>query len=368
MNPDKRNYGLDLYRIMAMLMITILHLVAYRYKMLDFSNSPAVFCIGWLGESFSFCGVDCFALLTGFLSGSKQFDYDEKWFLKVFQLWLKVVLWSISIYLIAVIIIPELNFSVRTFILSFFPRGWWYIYAYFGLLMLLPILSGAVKHLNVKSQICGGLAIFMVFLIFSKVPTGNSFYLQGGYSCFWLVICFIFGQILSSWAPRFMAWKPGNYILVAGAILGGGLPFVSRLLYYFFKFDCRKLLQMGYLSPFTLMEAICLLLLFSQIKIKGDFAKKVIAFFSANSLGIYLFQCHVVIWSVFFCTKNMVYSHAYELFWKFPLALVGIFAIGVFGDYVINRISASPVVTIAGKTIFNRLSKVISVLSFENPK
>ena len=361
MTQDKRNYGLDLYRIMAMMMITILHLVDFRYKMLDFSNSSAVFCIGMLGESFSCCGVDCFALLTGFLAGARQFDYDEKWFLKVFQLWVKVVLWSIPIYLIAVIIKPELNFSVKTFIVSFFPRGlgWWYIYAYFGLLMLLPILSGVAMRLPVRSQIFGGLAIFSVFLIFAKVPTGNSFCLHGGYSCLWLSICFVFGQILSTVGDRFIAWRPGNYILAAGAILGGGLPFVSQLLYYFFKFDCRKLLPMSYLSPFTLMQAVCLLLLFYQIRIKGDIVKKATAFLSVNSLGIYLFQCHAVMWGVLFVPKNMVYSHAYELLWKFPLALIGIVAVGVFGDYVINGISGSSIVSIAGKAIYRRLSKII---------
>ena len=370
MKTDKRNYGLDLYRIMAMVMITILHLVGYRYNMLKDSTSSAVFCIGWLGEAFSFCGVNCFALLTGFLSGTSRFDYDEKWFMKVFQLWLKILLWGIPIYLLAVIIMPELNFSVKSFILYFFPKGtgWWYIYAYFGLLMLLPILSGTVTRLPVRSQVFGGCAIFAVFLILDKIPTENSFCLGGGFSCFWLIICFVFGQIISTWAPRFVVWKPSIYILLAGVVLGGGLPFAAQLVYYFFKLDYRLWIAVSYLSPFILMEAVCLLILFSQIRIRSEIIKKVVVFLSTNSLGVYLFQCHSVIWSVFFLPETPVYSNEYELLWRFPVALVVIFAIGVLGDYVINRICSSFAVVYAGKAIFYCFAKVASVLSFKDIK
>ena len=80
----ERNYGLDLYRLLAMLMITALH-VNYQQLNLMEHNVPSVSSMGYLIEYICFCGVNCFALLTGFLFKSKM-NYDKKWFSKVFEI------------------------------------------------------------------------------------------------------------------------------------------------------------------------------------------------------------------------------------------------------------------------------------------
>lgn len=65
-STDKRNYGIDLLRMVAMFMVVILHVLGQGgvlAKTAGLKNH-----IAWLLETGAYCAVDCFAIISGFVS------------------------------------------------------------------------------------------------------------------------------------------------------------------------------------------------------------------------------------------------------------------------------------------------------------
>ena len=94
----ERWYGLDIYRIMAMVMITALHINCFNLGMMDRSRPAAVFYTGYLVEYACFAGVNCFAMLSGFMMGTGSWSYDKRWLKKFLLFWLKIITWSVVMY------------------------------------------------------------------------------------------------------------------------------------------------------------------------------------------------------------------------------------------------------------------------------
>ena len=55
---NERNYGLDLYRLLAMLMITILHVNVPLLNLIGGIHGKNVYFTGWFLETICFCGLN----------------------------------------------------------------------------------------------------------------------------------------------------------------------------------------------------------------------------------------------------------------------------------------------------------------------
>ena len=333
----ERNYGLDLYRLLAMLMITALH-VNYQQLNLMEHNVPSGSSMGYLIEYICFCGVNCFALLTGFLFKSKM-NYDKKWFSKVFDIFCKVVIFGFIVYFTVLVFSASLSFNFKIFCYIIVQRGsLWYIGAYLGLMMFLPILSGITFRHSSRELLLFSTFSFALFSCFTVIYRPVWLCLGGGYSIFWLMICFIWGQALQSLAPIVLRWKYNTVFLLSGALIGGIAPFI------FYKLQLPGWNRfMSYLSPFCIFEAVCLLLLFSKIKITGTKKQKILKFISSMSLGIYLFQANPVVWRTIFTGNNAVQKSIGEILWKFPVTILTISVLGILVYYLVEKIYQIPV-------------------------
>lgn len=340
----ERNCGLDLYRLLAMLMITVLH-VNFFYLSLPHDARPTVYYAGWFIETICYCGVNCFALLTGYLSRPKQEGYDKKWFLKFFDFYGKTLIYCILVYALMLGILTQLNFSWQMLLRFFSVRCLWYWGAYLGLLLFMPLLSGIISRFSVREQILFFVVTFFVFSFLYPFKCSSPFYgFSNGYSAIWLMVCFCWGQVLQTLAPRILQWKHHTALLIIGAVIGAVFPF---LFFYGYsipaiaraasRFSLHKNSFIDYLSPFCVLEAVCLLLLFSKIRIENPKVQKVIAFLSVYSFGIYLFQCHPVIWNEFIVQKTQVLRSGSQIVWRFAAVTLGLFAAGVISYFLVSK-------------------------------
>ena len=255
----RRNYGIDLLRIFSMINIINLH-INLRTGILE-SNSIIKYKNIWRLETFSYCAVDCFGLISGVVS------YNRYKFSNLIHLWFITIFYSINKHLI---LLMQKRIKIKQFLLSFFPifiKFHWYINAYFLMYLFLPFLNLGIKLLNLKmfrNLVYSYIFFFSIYYIFSALlikRTDNNF-LIGGYSSSWLTILYIIGSYLGKYILKtkinsiklLKCFYLINYIGIS--------IFTSEI---FFLTGNRFFIS--YLSPTILFQAFSLIMLFYYINI-----------------------------------------------------------------------------------------------------
>ena len=187
----ERNIGIDLLRIIAMYMIVILHVLGQGGILSNSKKFSSSFYLGWLLETFAFCSVNIFVLISGYVMiNSKVNQY------KIILLWLNVFYYSTIITLMFKYI-PYFSklYQVTTHYLIisiFFPtisRIYWYFSAYFGMYFFIPYLNKLIHSLNQKEMKNLCLTIIILFTILDFLAPGkfDPFSITSGYTTIWLI-------------------------------------------------------------------------------------------------------------------------------------------------------------------------------------
>lgn len=71
---DKRNYGIDLLRLVSMFLIVVLHSLS-RGALVGVSPFNIHYEVGFLIEALTYCAVNCFALISGYVGVDSKFKY-----------------------------------------------------------------------------------------------------------------------------------------------------------------------------------------------------------------------------------------------------------------------------------------------------
>lgn len=293
---NKRNYGIDLLRIVSMINIVNLHLNLYSGQLYSSVTSPKYFNI-WRLEVFSFWAVDGFALISGIV-GYKRYKFSN-----LIYIWFQACFYStfISLYLY---FINKNKININILFKSLFPvlnNRQWYLNAYFSMYLLLPFINYGINLLNKK--VYRNLILFFVLfysfysLIAKIVGKWNISFLIEGYSSMWLLILYIIGGYF------------GKYIIIKKIKIDIKYYIFYLLIYiicsllsseiYFkllkTKSKIPKKLLISYISPTILIQAISLIMLFSRLNINFKMSIKIISFltpltFSVQLIHLPLFQ------------------------------------------------------------------------------
>ena len=71
---QNRIYGIDLLRIMSMMMVLILHVFSNGGVLFQLIPNTKNYYVGWFLEAMCFCAVDIFAIMTGYLMVDRDTD------------------------------------------------------------------------------------------------------------------------------------------------------------------------------------------------------------------------------------------------------------------------------------------------------
>lgn len=189
-----RKYGIDLLRIITMLMVINLHIFWHggilRSENLYFLS--AKYNIVWILEIICYVAVNCYALISGFVGIESRYKYSN-----IVLLWLRVVFYSISLYLIGCIF-GIVDFNFKTLVTFCFPvvnSKYWYFTAYFCLFFFMPILNAGIQNLEYKQLRNAVILIVIVTCILPFIYSGDVFQFKKGYSFVWLLVIYIYMAI-----------------------------------------------------------------------------------------------------------------------------------------------------------------------------
>lgn len=280
-----RNYGIDLLRIVSMFMVVLLHILGKGGVLAGTEVLSANYQIAWIIEIACYCAVNCYALISGYVGVDSRFKLSN-----IANIWLQVAFYSVGITAIGAYLLDEV--SMDDVYKSFAPVSnefYWYFTAYFCMFFFTPFFNKAINSLSNKQLKFIGICMFVMFCILPILAKRDVFFLNRGYSAFWLIILYLFGGIIKK-TNLFINLK--WYLLVLIYIAVCILTFAEK---YFVDYlninspieEARKTVLTAYPSPTIVLSAIALLALFSKIKTGKIFAK-IISFVAPLTFGVYL--------------------------------------------------------------------------------
>ncbi len=197
-NQKEYEHGIALMRCLAMMMITTLHCVNQFSGLLGSQTFPAGRYAATVLEILCFCGVNCFALISGYLMIRSVPKLS-----KMVQLWLQCLFFSLAGAAVFLLLKPQaFPWSSGTVCSLFFPvtfGAWWYVTAYFGLFCLMPFVNKAMCCASFRENtFCVVILSAACILLPSGSCRFNLFNLSDGYSTIWLLVLYILGGVLST--------------------------------------------------------------------------------------------------------------------------------------------------------------------------
>ena len=196
----QRESGLELFRIITMLLIVAHHYVVnsgfisyLRLSKLSF-KSIFFYSVGAFGK----IGINCFVLITGYFMCSSKITLKK--FLKLF---IEVMFYKIVITLIFVIFEPD-QWTYKSIIKAMLPitsisdnfTGCYLIFFFF-----IPFLNILIDGLNSKQHF---LLLLLCFAVFSAFPNIPIFYVNINY-VMWFMIMYLLGAYIRKYNKELFA-------------------------------------------------------------------------------------------------------------------------------------------------------------------
>lgn len=292
---DKRNYGIDLLRIVSMFMVVILHILGCGGILGAEGSSFSLQAAAWLLEIMCFCAVNCYAMISGYVGIDSKFRISN-----LLQLWLQGLFYTVLITLLFAIFAPQYlgdNDWVNA-LLPVTTGQYWYLTAYIPLYLLSPVINAGLKSVSARMLGCIVVVSSLLMIVMPTIILKDPYAFKSGYSFVWLLYMYIVGgcirkcgvleklttgkalccyaaTILLTWAPNLMV----DIIRYSDRIVS-------------FSFDSIK-----YTIPTVFLAAFSLFVVFARLDI-GETGAKIIKTLSPLVFGVYLIHTHPLIFRI----------------------------------------------------------------------
>ena len=317
-----RNYGIDALRLVSMFMVVILHILGHGGVLENAGGKE--YYLSYAFESFSYCAVDCYAIISGYVAFSdkeKPINYG-----KYGKLWVQVFFYSFVITLLFFFIQPS-TVTKMDIVHSLFPLSYnkyWYFTEYTALFFLMPWTNKLIRALSKKETSILAIVIICLFSVYTTFIQRDTvgFKLLDGYSFVWLLLMYIIGCWMKKCSIPERIKSVTALILLA---IFAFVPYAYYLLSSFLELDLGIRL-INYTSIFTFGTAVLLIILFSQIKVTKAWGT-IIGFLSPAAFGVYLIHEHPCIRT--YLIKNNFGFISDSSIWIIPIIIIGC-ALAVF--------------------------------------
>ena len=294
MSTIKRNYGIELLRIVAMYMIVVIHTLN-QGGILGMTEAGSVkYIILWGMEILGSCAVNCYALISGYVGYSSKYKYS-----RLLMIWLQILFYTFIITMIFNFTFPE-KITIQSWINAIFPvtsKQYWYLSSYVGMFFFIPFLKWIIEKIDLKQYKIFIITTILFFCVLPTIFQSDPYSMGSGYSMVWLMIMYLLGagirkfQLFKEYSnvKILMCYVINVLLTVVSKMIIGRVPELDATRY--------KYMLMWYVSPTMFIGSICLLIMFIRFKIDSTFIQKLISLFSSVTLGVYMIHTHPLIWT-----------------------------------------------------------------------
>ncbi len=290
MPKKERKLGIDLLRIVSMLMIVTLHVLKQGGILDNAVQGTTHYYAVWILEAACMGAVNCYALISGYVGVNSKTKYH-----KIAVLWLEVAFYCVICAIIFKSYIPQKD-SFEIWFDQFFPvytRQYWYFTAYFVMFFFTPYFNVMLNSLS-KKQLKGlGWAIFIFFSLIQTIWQNDVLVTKFGYSFLWLSLLYILGGIVKKNELE----KSVNSALMlfaffAFSLISAGYKFLAENN----QWAVVKDNLITYISATVFTASFCLFLFFAKLDVKTKGGKVFVKLLSPYTFGVYLIHTNPFVW------------------------------------------------------------------------
>ena len=338
MKGKARQANIELLRIVAMLMVVVLHyLVKGQAAVSLVDNTDVVNVVLWLVKALCIVTINVYVLISGYFLG------EAKWRIsRLVNLWLQTLCYSIGVPVVCLVLgVGEVEqWGLYDWINVLLPvqmEHYWFVTAYVIMYLFVPVLSAGVKHMTKKQH---QLVIAGLLLVFSIPKTVIPIYIpidQYGYDFGWFLCLFMIAAYIRLYDISFFNKKTKALLVYFAAVCGiWGISVVCGIL-------SRKGLPLAYMMDMAycynhilvLIAAVALFYLFKLIRIPQGKLATVICKISSYTLGVYLLHENLAVrtkWQFWAGIENV--RNGWEIFPHMIVTVLAVFAAGIAVDFV----------------------------------
>jgi surface polysaccharide O-acyltransferase-like enzyme len=339
----KRNASFELLRIIAMLMIIVLHYNIHSDALLK-PGEPAtgVQLFAALMESFAITGVNVYVFLSGYFLSQLQ-TRPSRILQLLAQVYFYTIVISLAMIVVGTYVVHSGNsvFKIGQYLFPISSEHYWFVTAYLIMFILSPIMNAAVNTLSRKQLKWSILGLLVWFCFIKSIvpvmfPTDHYGYDFGWFICLYLIAAYIrkYDVVL------FYNAKRSALVFVSSCLLGYAITVAvhyinlktGRLNYY-------ATVPTHFNFIFTLTGSLGLFSLFRYYRMKEGPLAQVSRFVGPLTFGVYLLHMHLEIrdrWVVWMeHLMGEVPTESVILFaWHLVRSVVIVFFAGVFVDWI----------------------------------
>lgn len=290
---DRRNYGIDLLRIIAGFYIVFIHAIGQGGVLEHLQKGTLSYSVMWALQIIGNCGVDIFILISGYTSIMKK-EQKDNWN-RLIQLWIEVLFYNVLGYLLY-----NLTHNIRIvphdLLMTFMPISnttYWYFSIFAGFSAIKPILDKGIRSLDEDQLKPLFLILWLVFCIYPVFYGG--FGIIDGFSVIWFIVLYSIAAIAKRAEIGKNHSKPILIIMILALAAFTWLWKLYGFEFYTFgkKIDNDTLLP--YASPTIAGIAFLHVILFSKFRFPENI-KKIIRFAAPSAFAIYILNTHPSYW------------------------------------------------------------------------
>lgn len=321
---SQRITGIDLIKILAMLMICTLHTNNMSHAV---HLNPArgeggyLVCMTvWGLTAISSIAVNLYALATGYLYCRARWRIS-----RYMNIWAQVAFYTLIVFLAAACLarcnvagfeVPSME-SIKTACLPIpLASAYWYFTAYSFLFFLIPGLNKIVESLDKRKLISLLLLCVVAFPVFN--PSDHLF-LGMGYNVMWLSLLYLCGAIL-----RQHPLKLHPIILITVIILMNISVCIGVL--------TNNFSLMNYSSFTVALMSVATFSLLINVNVRSKVACTILRWGSVLSFGVYLVHMHPAVNSYLRLQLSNLLVQGNYAFWIPPLSALGVFLVSLAID------------------------------------
>lgn len=333
---SKRMANIELLRIIAMMMVVMLHFLDKGRLLPSLSGELALNgYAAWILETLSIVAVNVYMLISGFFLVESGFKCR-----RLVQLLCQVLFYSLlvsgALLALGILSPGELNlYKLLQYVLPTQMVQYWFVTAYVLMYLFSPLLGTAVKHMK-KEQLQAVILFLLLFLSVNKsvLPVRLESDNQG-YDGIWFICVYLVAAYMRLYGLKWFD-RAGKGFLCYLAGCGGVLGLAMCVRAVFLRTGQLE----GYLTTpynynhiFNLFAAISLFYGFYHIRIKEGCISRLICRIAPYTFGVYLLHEQVEVrylWPVWLGASAD--SGAIRFVLRALGSVLAVFAVGILVD------------------------------------